>query len=301
MEWKMKALSLAHQSLFVLRKKSPEILLGAGIAGTVLASVMACKATLKIHEVEETYNDLIDNIENGRESFPEEEYSEQDYKKDLNIARVQRVVNYGRLYAPSVLAGGTSIALILAGHHIMSRRFFGLAAAYQVIDSAYKNYRQAVIDDQGEDKDREYQFGIKKTVKKTTKTGKDGKKVKSESVTVEVPDELDPAMYAKFFDESSHQWRSDWTQNMFFLNSQQAYANDKLNIEGHLFLNEVYDALGLPRTSYGAIVGWMKRGDGDGYVDFGVYDDRNADFINGYKQDRILLDFNVDGNIWNLI
>ena len=91
-----------------------------------------------------------------------------------------------------------------------------------------------------------------------------------------------------------------------FLRAQQQYANDKLIAQGHLFLNEVYDMLGLPRTKAGAIVGWVyddNNAVGDNFVDFGIYDvhrETARDFVNGYER-SILLDFNVDGVIYDLI
>jgi hypothetical protein len=91
-----------------------------------------------------------------------------------------------------------------------------------------------------------------------------------------------------------------------FLRAQQQYANDKLRANGHLFLNEVYDMLGIPRTKAGQVVGWVYDAEnpiGDNYVDFGIYDihrETVRNFVNGYER-TILLDFNVDGNIWDLM
>ena len=89
---------------------------------------------------------------------------------------------------------------------------------------------------------------------------------------------------------------------------RQSEANDKLRDRGHLFLNEVYDMLGMQRSKAGNIVGWLYNPDdpdypGDGYVDFGIYDlydETKRRFVNGYEK-SILLDFNVDGNIWELM
>ena len=41
---------------------------------------------------------------------------------------------------------------------------------------------------------------------------------------------------------------------------------------------------------------------GDNYIDFGLYSDNlsYSDYVNGFDQ-AILLDFNVDGNIWDLM
>ena len=91
-----------------------------------------------------------------------------------------------------------------------------------------------------------------------------------------------------------------------FLFKQQNYANDTLKARGYLFLNEVYDMLGIPRTKAGQVVGWIydeKHPIGDNFVDFGIVDvnnERSRAFMNGYER-SIILDFNVDGNILDLI
>ena len=114
------------------------------------------------------------------------------------------------------------------------------------------------------------------------------------------------SQYAKIFDDTCIGWTKDPEYNMFFLKGQQNYCNEKLKMNGHLFLNEVYTILGMPRTKAGAVVGWVydeKNPIGDNFVDFGIYgiyDDVNHDFVNGYKN-TVLLDFNVDGNILDYI
>ena len=109
-------------------------------------------------------------------------------------------------------------------------------------------------------------------------------------------------MYAKFFDEFNPNWCKNPEKNLIFLRGIQQDCNDRLHSRGFLFLNEVYEALGLPMTQYGQQVGWI-MGNGDDYVDFGIMDgyrESVRDFVNGYEP-SILLDFNVDGVIWDKI
>ena len=111
--------------------------------------------------------------------------------------------------------------------------------------------------------------------------------------------------YARFYDCGNEGWTKDPEYNLMFLRQQQNYANEKLKVNGHLFLNEVYDMLGIPRSKAGQVVGWIydeKNPNGDNFVDFGIYDnkDGNRRFVNGYEA-TILLDFNVDGVIYDLI
>ena len=88
-----------------------------------------------------------------------------------------------------------------------------------------------------------------------------------------------------------------------FLKGVQAHCNDRLRAEGMLFLNDVYKELGFEPTKAGQVVGWVydeHDPDCDNYVDFGIFNLHSQaahDFVNGYER-SILLDFNVDGNIW---
>lgn len=107
------------------------------------------------------------------------------------------------------------------------------------------------------------------------------------------------SQYARYFNETCPAWTNDSEYNFMYLKIQQQYANDRLRVRGYLFLNDVYEMLGMPRTKAGQVVGWVyneKNPRGDNYIDFGLYNLGNENFVNGYER-SILLDFNVDGNI----
>lgn len=118
-----------------------------------------------------------------------------------------------------------------------------------------------------------------------------------------IPDVYDISHYARWFDEKCQGYCNDSEYNLMFLKCQQNFANEKLRHRGYLFLNEVYDMLGIPKTVAGRVVGWKydeRNPVGDNFVDFGIYEDWNAAFVNGYV-DKVLLDFNVDGNIFDAL
>jgi len=284
-----------------IQKHSPEILLTAGIIGTVAGTVMACKATLKVKEILEEKDKTVDTIHNCLEQ-KREDYTEEDAKKDLTIVYAQTGLKLVKNYAPSIAIGVLSITSILAGHNILKKRNVAIAAAYSLLDKSFKNYRNNVIDKFGESVDRELKYNIK--TKEIEVTDKDGKTHKE---LVEVVDgELgDHSLYARFFDASCSDFQKDPEYNLMFLRRQQDYANEKLKCQGHLFLNEVYDMLDIPRSKAGQVVGWIydtKNPKGDNYVDFGIYNNTEATrrFVNGMEY-NILLDFNVDGIIYDLI
>lgn len=284
----------------VLAKNSPQILLVGGVVGIVASTVMACKATLKVNDVIKETKETIDLI-NHEGSLGKENYSKDDANKDLALVYVQTSVKVLREYAPAIIVGGLSIAAILKSNGILRARNAGMLAAYKTLDSIFKNYRGRVVSELGEEKDRQFRYGFvdEKVVNEEIdpETGKT-KKVKSIVKRANKPDEA--SEYARFFDHYSKQWRKTPEYNLIFLNHAQAMANNMLEIRGHVFLNEVYDILGFPRTQAGTVVGWMKDGDGDGKITFGIYDVHKSgsrEFVNGYN-DAILLDFNVDGMIW---
>lgn len=285
-----------------LKKHSPEIMVTAGVVGVVTSAVMACKATTKAGSIIEEKNSEMAKIHKVSETVDASEYSEQDLKKDTAIVYVQTGVKFAKLYGPSIALGVVSIASILAGHNILRKRNFALAAAYTAVDTSFKEYRSRVVDRFGKELDRELRYNIKaQEVEETVvdeKTGKE-KKVKK---TVEVADPNTYSDYARFFEDGCNGWSKNPEFNLMFLKNQQSYANDLLKTRGHLFLNEVYDLLGIPRTQAGNVVGWIydeEHPNGDNFVDFGIYDinkAKNRDFVNGYER-TILLDFNVDGDI----
>lgn len=96
------------------------------------------------------------------------------------------------------------------------------------------------------------------------------------------------------FDDRSPGWTMNPEYNLIFLYQQQTYANDKLRVKGYVFLNEVYDMLGLPRTKLGQIYGWVYSADKPG-ISFGI------DKLGIYESRAIKLNFNVHGNILDMI
>lgn len=291
-----------------LKKHSPEILVVTGAIGVVTSAVMACKATRKIDDILDEAKKDVDVIHecSTNENF-KDKYSEEDAKKDLIITYSRAAIKFAKLYGPSVALGALSLGCIFASNNILRKRGIAIAAAYTAIDTTFKEYRKRVVERFGEEVDRELKYNLK--AKKATKkvvdeeTG-ETKTVKKTEYTAEDPTGYSD--YARFFDEYCNCWEKDPEYNLMFLRTQQSYANDLLKSRGHLFLNEVYDMLGIPRTKAGQVVGWVYNEDnpvGDNFVDFGIYDinrETNRDFVNGYER-SILLDFNVDGNIWDLI
>ena len=300
-----KATRLLSSTQYKVKKHSPEILMIAGITGTIVGTVLACKATTKVSEIMEEKNKLVEDVHTCLND-KEIEYTEEDSKRDLTIIYAQTGVKLFKLYAPAIGVMALSFASIIAGHKVLKKRNIAIAAAYAAIDKGFKQYRKNVIEEFGESVDQQMRFGLKS--KEVKKKDKDGKTVKETEYYID-PDSnpLDNiSEYARFFDATSNNFEKDPEYNMMFLRRQQDYANEMLKSRGHLFLNEVYDLLDIPRSRAGQVVGWVYDKDGntkgDNYVDFGLYrnDQGTRRFINGLEY-NILLDFNVDGVIYDMI
>ena len=312
------------------KKYAPEALIIAGVVGVVTSAIMACKATTKVNDIiEETKENTHDlhlvataaGLKEATDEFSNEDirkidilsakedvknYTAQDLKKDTTIIYAQTAVKFIKLYGPSVVLGALSITSILASNNILRKRNVALAAAYATVDKGFKEYRSRVVERFGKDIDRELKYNIKaKEIEETTKNAKGKEKTVKKSI--EVADVNEHSDYARFFDELCTGWKRDAEYNLMFLKHQQNYANEKLQKQGYLFLNDVYDMLGIPKTKAGQVVGWIYDEAHpdiyDNFVDFGIYDlynEKARDFVNG-REKSILLDFNVDGNILDLI
>lgn len=294
----------------VLKKYSPEILTAAGVIGTIGSTVLACKATLKVEDIldeAKKKSNLINAVHDG-EIEVDAEYTDKDYSKDLLVNRTQTAVKLIKLYGPAISLGALSITAILGGQHILRKRNVAVMAAYKLCEESFNNYRSRVKDELGEEKDRQFYYGMTEETVKDKVKSEDGKTKTVTKKVEKAPDHL-YSQYARFFDEANINWDKSPEQNMYFLKMVQNQMNDKLKARGHVFLNEVYDALGFDRSEAGQLVGWVWSNDntameaGDGYIDFGIFDGNDyakRAFVNGDER-SILLDFNIDGMIYDLI
>ena len=283
-----------------VRKHSPEILMVAGVIGTVAGAVMACKETLELE-------DVLDECKQEKMELEEqyamcEEYSEDALKKDQVKLTIKQVAKIVKLYAPSVIMEATSIGVIFASNDIMRKRNASMAAAYATLNSMYKRYRQNVIESYGEEVDKDMRFGVKH--EKVTEIDEDGNKVKIDARIVDLDNTaLAISDYSRFFqsgckgfDERSGRY------NFLYLKGLQAMFNNQLIADGYVMLNDVYRELGFDTIPEGWSIGWVYDEEnpiGDNYIDFGLYEARNKNqrAANGWEP-VILMDFNVDGNLY---
>lgn len=275
-------------------KHSPTIFMVAGLAGVVAGTVMACKATRKYDELKEERDSDITQME---EYVADErvDYSQEDMDKDVTITNKKYYVNVVKTFAPAVGVMALSFASIINGHRILNKRNAGLVAAYTALDSAYKKYRERVKEAVGEDKESLIFNGVRKIDKDDN-----GKVTNVERVNNA---DFEDNPYWRIFDETNPNYDSrDPEANIIFLKSIERYMNDRLIARGVVFLNEVYEDLGMEKTDYGQTVGWLyKKGTGDNYITFDIFKDYNSMFLNGYSKSACILNFNVDGVVLNKV
>jgi hypothetical protein len=286
----------ASRSGLVLKKNSPHILFAGGVVGFVTTTVVACRATLKLPEVMDEIEKDLHNVKEARRVLTETDSSAEEWagytvnelNRDTAIAYLKAGYKLGRLYCPALVVGGLSIGAFSGAHVTLTRRNASLAAAYTAVQKAYEDYRQRVVTEVGPEREGEIKNAVLTYTDEAT----------GEEVKVANNGQWSP--YARFFDSACPDWKKDPELNRMFIICQQNYANDRLRWRGHLFLNEVYDSLGMDRTPAGQVVGWVVGGNGDDYVDFGLDQNINEQFMNGIERTPVL-DFNVDGVVFELI
>lgn len=290
-----------------LQKAGPTIAVVGGVVGLGATVVMASRATLKSQQILEDHRKGIEDMneaykiaynetnDEGELIFSEKDYAEEHAARWLNTGLAML-----KIYGPSIVVGGLSIAAILGGHRTMGNRIASLTAAYSVLESTFTKYRENVQEELGLDNEKELYAG--NLIKALDK--------EKEDLASEIESEVkskykNRSVHARYFDEQSRRWTRNPQENKAFLSHAQNLFNDILASRGHVFLNEVYDHLGFDTTPEGQVVGWVFTGDegSNNYVDFGVFDstdEASRMFING-NEHSVLLDFNTDGIIWNQI
>lgn len=271
--------AVSRQTL-VMKKNSPHLLFAGGVIGVVAGTVLACKATLRSEKMLDEIKTEIDEVK-----------ASDLEQGDLTYVYGKSAVRIVKAYAPAIAVTGGSLLILTGAHVQLARRNAALTVAYATLHRAYLDYRGRVREAVGPEKELDLYHGV------TLEQAKDEAGKPAEFKTVDV-NNLSP--YARFFDEGSPNWNQDSEYNRIFIQCQQNYANNLLIARGHLFLNEVYDMLGINRSSAGQVVGWVINSDGDNYVDFNMFQAHQSGFVNGHEP-SILLDFNVDGVVYDKI
>lgn len=203
----------------VLRKHSPEILTGLGIAGMVSTTIFAVKATPKAIQL------------------LEQKKAEEEVEK---LAPVEVVKTTWKCYIPTVITGVASAACLIGASSVSVRRNAALATAYTISETALKEYKNKVIETIGENKEKEVREAVLQD------------KVKNEPVsnkTVHITSHGD-SLCCDYF--SGRYFRCSAEK----LRRAENTINHKAFVEGYASLNDFYEEVGLERNGIGESVGW---------------------------------------------
>lgn len=290
----------AHRVGLLAKKYSPELLMAAGVVGFVGTVVAASGATLKANELlkekKHKMNVAEENFKEDQES-DESTFTEEDLKQVKVHLHIQYSKELVKTYLPAFTLGVLSVSAMLGAHNIMKKRNVAAMAAYKIVESQFAEYRDRVVGDVGEDKDREYRYGKAEDTKIVKHKDADG------NVEKQTTRNIDPNKvggYEFYFGPDYSKYVIPGMDVYTWLKAQQVYLTQQLRSRGHLFLNEVLDALGLDRRADGQLIGWVIDMDDpkpeETFVDLGFM--KHANFVNGYE-DTVLLDPNVHGIIYD--
>lgn len=288
---------IARQGLKI-QKKSPTLMFAAGIVGFGATVVLASKATLKLEGILDEHEAKMSGAKGLVESG-HPDYSVADYRQDKAVLMLQTTGKLVKNYGPALIVGTVSVGLLTGSHVVMQRRNEALMAAFTGVYTAFNEYRARVVDELGAEKDLHFRHGTEE--KELYSEKKNGEPVVD--IVKVPPASAGSNLYARFFEPSNPSFQPNAETNIAWLKMHERYLNQRLQANGHVFLNEAYDALGLPRSPEGQIVGWKKENHPDEIcpISFGLWDDDRMDtfmeFLAG-RTDHLLLDFNVDGPVY---
>lgn len=293
-----------------IKKYSPEITLAAGIGGVIGTVVLACYATTKVEAILDEHHESMKKIDEVIEIMKNEEitsvdeYTEKDIGRDKFIFYSRTAMKLAKTYAPAIIAGVISIGMILWSHGLMKKRYLGAVAMCNAISQAFDQYRSRVRAEGGDALDRHYLYGTKmEEILTETDTGNGKVKKIKEKIETAPEDSKDTNYFTRIWSEGeTSAWMRNVNNSLLFLKGQEDIFNCILNTRGFVFLNEVLDALGYPMTPEGAVTGWVKD-HGDGYIEFGIRNEEDPQVMSwrrGFSK-SVMLNFNVDGNILELI
>ena len=282
------------------KDKSPEILLGAGIVGVIAGAVLLCKETLKSKDILDETKETIENYPTPEEG---DEELKKGYDKEIKKIKAKSKLKIAKTYIPGVTVEVLSIVSIISSNRELKKRNLSLASAYAVLDETYKRYRRNVIEKYGEDVDNELLHDIRKETIEEETTDEKGKTKKTKK-TINVASGL--SEYGIVLDRTDNHGifnPQDIKYTVQVLTGEQNYVNDLLRVRKWVTLNQVYERLGVEPTKAGNVVGWVyeeNNKEGDNYIDFKITPTYKQNEMGNFEE-VILLDFNVDGYIFDRI
>lgn len=254
---------LLNTAKHVMKKRSPEILTGIGIAGMVTTVVLAVKATpkaMKLIEEEKRFKE--------KEAHEGGIFTKEDEKYAFNLTPIETVKAAWKPYIPAAVTGVASIACLIGANSVHVRRNAALATAYQLSTTALADYREKVVETIGEKKETAIRDKVaKKQIEENP----------ANNSTIIMTGKGNTLIYDS---HSDRYFRSDIDKirnAVLTLNEKMVNGN-----EMYISLNDFYDEIGLKHTDAGDMIGWR--------IDRGKIDIRYSAQLTDDNEPCIVLD-----------
>lgn len=304
----MKLIDIAKNSARVVkeytRANAPTMLNIVGVVGFVAAGVIACKQTTKLSGILEEHREKSEKIKDIADSgLYSDEYTAEDAKNDLRIVTAQTAKDIVKLYALPVGLAALSTFCVFKADKLHKANEAAIGASAVAIKEAYDNYRKSVAEQIGEDKEKDIFNGVE-TLKYTEINPDTGEQTEKE---VRIHKKVEHSPWGFYLDD-----RSPFLEERCSVLRMEALARiiDKLWIQlvtnGHLYVNDVRRAFGVPELREGWQWGWIWDPKDPKCAktvkDLGIdirdssVDPEVRDFINGYE-DFVFINCTPDGII----
>jgi hypothetical protein len=219
-----------------MKKHSPEILTGIGIAGMITTTVLAVRATPKALRI----------LEEKWDGELGEEILHSTNRDDFTMW--EKVKLTWKYYIPSAIIGGISICCLIGANSVNFRRNTALATAYTLSESALKEYQEKVIETIGKKKEQSVRDSIAKDKLEQDPI------INREVIITEKGNTL-------CYDVISCRY---FRSNIDKIKKIENELNRRMRDEMYISLNDFYYELGLNGSSMGEDLGWNID---DGYID----------------------------------
>lgn len=250
----------------VIKKRSPEILTGIGIAGMVTTTVLAVKATPKaLTLIQDAEIEKVDEqVKEGK--GPDE--------LDEKLTPVEVVKVAWKPYIPAVLLGTASAACLIGANSVHARRHAALYSAYKLSETALTEYKDKVKEIVPEKKVKEIKQKLADD--KVDKVAKKDSENKDSKPRVIVSNDGDT-------------WFVDPFTNEPFLSTTAKVdaainkVNRQMMDEMFASLSDLYDELGIDHTVNSDDIGWC--------IDDGLIESDFSDAVVRNGKAYVVMDF----------
>lgn len=248
-------------------KHAPEIFIASGVLSMAAATVIACKETIKAADIIDDFKSDKDAVKqvyemhvNGEHMDDERvaAYDENEYKKEMLACHVQCAWKLFKCYAPAIALTTVGVTEILTGARILKKRELAAVATAAALHQSIDAYRERVAAKVGSEVENQLFHGSETKAIEVTEEDENGKS-KKRKVRYQMP--TCGSIYSRIFDASNDQYEKSGMQNFNFITGKLRLLNSKLVTDGHLFLNDVYDALDFPISVAGQKAGWIYNPD----------------------------------------